>query len=495
MRLVNKSNTAWFTWLTFIFFACIYCLISIYNHAHYRTFAFDLGIKNQVIWDYAHLRMNYNSLMPELHGEINVLANHFEPILFIIAPLYYIFGSYTLLVVQIGAILLGGWGVYKYVLEISGDRLFATFGMAMFYAMWGILGALSFDFHTNVVAAVMVPWLFYFVQKKNRLGALLFLTLILLCKENMALWMVFVGMGIALHFARHKAQRNQGILIAAVSAIYFVVVMKFAMPFFADGKMEYLHFKYSALGSGWKEALQTVFTRPGYVVELLFRNHVTTGDPAFNEQAKWQTHVFVFLSGGIFLLFRPQFLVMLIPIYAQKMFSDDPAKWSVFQQYSIEFVPIIVLATFTVLNKSKTPVVKVLAGALMFLAAFDTSKEFAGLWKPLPYGKVMTNFYQPSHYQREITKLDVYDVLKDLPPKASVSATFYLVPHIANRKTIYQFPEIKDAEYVAFMDDGVAYYPLADNTAFRVTRDSLVNSGHWQVVNATPYGMLLKRNP
>jgi len=495
MKWVNKSNIAWFTWLIFIFFACIYCLISIYNHAHYRTFAFDLGIKNQVIWDYAHLRFNYNSLMPELHGEINVLANHFEPILFLIAPLYYIFGSYTLLFIQVGAILFGGWGIYKYVMEISGDRLFATFGMAMFYSMWGIFGALSFDFHTNVVAAVLVPWLFYFVQKKNIFGMFLFLILILLCKENMALWMVFVGIGVFLHFIRHRTQRNFGIVIAAISAVYFVGVMKFAMPFFADGKMEYLHFKYSALGSGWKEAFQTLFTRPGYVMDLLFSNHATTGDPAFNEMAKWQTHTFVFLSGGIFLLFRPQFLVMLIPIYAQKMFSDDPGKWSVFGQYSIEFVPILVLAAFTVINnKAKTPVVKILAGSLLFLAALDTSKEFVGLWKPMPYGKVITNFYERSHYQREISPQNVKDVLSGLPADASVSATFFLVPHIADRKTIYQFPEIKNAEYIAIMDDGVGYYPL-DNTLFRIQRDSLISSGSWKVMNQTPYGTLLKRNP
>lgn len=492
MSVINKINPRWFTWTIMLFFACIYVSISIYNHYNFRSFAFDLGIKNQVLWDYAHGRMNYNTIMPELNGKVNVLANHFEPILFLFAPLYYIFGSYTLLLVQIAFILVGGYGAYKYIAEISGDRIFATLGMATFYAMWGIFGALSFDFHTNVLAAVIAPWLFYAIQRKKHVLWVVVLLLILLCKENVAIWMVFVGLGIFFHWIKDKKRRNLGLLTAAISAVYFIGVMKYAMPFFADGKLAYMHFKYSALGSNWTEALQTVFTKPGYTFRLLFESHMQGGDIAFNENAKWQLHIFVFLSGGIFLLLKPQFLIMLIPIYAQKMFSDDPVKWSIFQQYSIEFVPIIVLAAFSFINRSENLAVKILAGTLVFLASFDATKEFSGLWKPLPYGKVMTNFYQRSHYIREIENKEMNVLIKALPKKASVSTMFYVLPHIADRKTIYQFPEVKDAEYILAVDDGVCYYPL-ENATYRQSLDSIVNSGMWNVELKTDHGYLLKR--
>jgi uncharacterized membrane protein len=488
MSVINKINPRWFVWTIILFFGCIYFSISIYNHYNFRTFAYDLGIKNQVLWDYAHGRMNYNTVMPELNGHVNVLANHFEPILFLFAPLYYVFGSYTLLLVQIAFILVGGYGIYKYIAEISGDRIFASIGMATFYAMWGIFGALSFDFHTNVLAAVIVPWLFYAIQQKKHVLWILVLVLILLCKENVALWMVFVGIGIFLHWIKDKKRRNIGLYTAFISAVYFVVVMKYAMPFFADGKLPYLHFKYSALGANWTEALHTVFTKPGYTIRLLFDTPLSAaGDPVFNEKAKWQLHTFVFLSGGIFLLFRPQFLVMLIPVYAQKMFSDDAVKWSIFQQYSIEFVPIIVLAAFTFINKSENAVVKVLAGVLLFLASFDATKEFSGLWKPLPYGKDLTNFYQRSHYSREVDRKELNELVKALPEKASVSATFYVLPHIAKR-----FPNIQDADYILAVDDGNYYYPL-DSVSYKHTVDSIVQTGLWDTELKTTHGYLLKR--
>jgi uncharacterized membrane protein len=198
------------------------------------------------------------------------------------------------------------------------------------------------------------------------------------------------------------------------------------------------------------------------------------------------------LSGGVFLILRPQFLVMLIPIYAQKMFSDDPVKWSIFQQYSIEFVPIIVLAAFSFINKSENATIKILAGVLLFLASFDASKEFIGFWKPSPYGKELTNFYQSSHYKREIPRKEMHSLIKALPEKASVSATFYLIPHIADRATVYQFPEVKDAEYILTAQDGIVSYPL-DSMTYLVTLDSIIKTNLWEIQLKTENGYLLKR--
>lgn len=44
--------------------------------------------------------------------------------------------------------------------------------------------------------------------------------------------------------------------------------------------------------------------------------------------------------------------------------------------------------------------------------------------------------------------INIYDELKAIPSDAKISASDSLVPHLANRTTIYQFPEIYDAEYL-----------------------------------------------
>ena len=152
-------------------FSLWYAAISFVNHHLLRTFAYDLGIKNQAIWDYAHFRWNYNSIMAELNGEINVLANHFEPVIALFSPLYWVFGHYTLLVVQWAAILLGGRAIWLLFQErLPAKPLYALLGIVSFYSFFGVFSALSFDFHTNVVAAMWVPWLFLAFYKKQHLA-------------------------------------------------------------------------------------------------------------------------------------------------------------------------------------------------------------------------------------------------------------------------------------------------------------------------------------
>ena len=98
-------NNRW-TILILLVFATLYSLVSIVNHYNFRTYAFDLGIYNNVIYDYSKFSLNDNSVM---HIEFeNVLSDHFSLLLMFFAPLRYLFGSYTLLVVQICSILFGG---------------------------------------------------------------------------------------------------------------------------------------------------------------------------------------------------------------------------------------------------------------------------------------------------------------------------------------------------------------------------------------------------
>ncbi|MFC7666757.1 DUF2079 domain-containing protein [Hymenobacter humi] len=89
--------------LVLVVFGVAFGLLALVNHYLFRTFAYDLGIYNQALWDYAHLRPNVNSVM----RYNNLFGDHFTLLQPLYAPLYWVFGSYTLLVVQIGLILVG----------------------------------------------------------------------------------------------------------------------------------------------------------------------------------------------------------------------------------------------------------------------------------------------------------------------------------------------------------------------------------------------------
>src|SRR5690606_24943581 len=170
-----------------ILFFVIYSLISLVNHYHFNTSAFDLGIFNQTLYHYSHLQLGPNTV----RGVPILLADHFELILFLFAPLYWIFGSYTLLIVQILAVHFGALGLYLFIQHKTKDQWLALGSTLLFYLSFGVMNALAYDYHNNVVGIMFLPWLFYMFELKKFKSYYLFLALFLITKENMALVSAF----------------------------------------------------------------------------------------------------------------------------------------------------------------------------------------------------------------------------------------------------------------------------------------------------------------
>ena len=95
------------------------------------------------------------------------LSDHFDLYLMLLSPLVYVFGTYTLLIVQIAAVLLGGWGVYKLIGLYTDDDGMPLLAMAAFLFSFGVIHPFAFDYHSNVLTAMMLPWMLYFLKQKS----------------------------------------------------------------------------------------------------------------------------------------------------------------------------------------------------------------------------------------------------------------------------------------------------------------------------------------
>ena len=104
----------------------LYCLISLVNHYLFKTYSLDLGFYTHIMYDYAHFRIDDYFIFSR--APRCVLSDHFDLYLMLLSPLIYVFGSYTLLIVQIAGVLLGGWGVYKYITrdKVSAEEVEAV---------------------------------------------------------------------------------------------------------------------------------------------------------------------------------------------------------------------------------------------------------------------------------------------------------------------------------------------------------------------------------
>ena len=452
------GSNKFFLITSFTLFAVIFGLISFVNHYQLRTYALDLGVYNHAVYSFANFKQAIFTL--GIDGkEVPFFGTHFSLITILYTPLYYLFGSYTLLVIQIAAILSGGVAIYKYATgQFNESTIFPKLILIQFFSIWGIYSALSFDFHNNVVAAMLVLWFVYYLEKRKLIPTVIFLLLVLFAKENMAIWMFFIVLGLMIKNRKKYSKEyiRFEIPLAIISLVYAIIVIGFLMPSIQGAENNLQLTRYSHLGSSFSEILLTIVKKPLYSLSLLFKNILE--DPAYNG-IKPELHFMVLLSGGICLFLRPAFLVMLIPIYAQKLLSNDYNFWGINLQYSIEFVPIISLAFVDLLKHVKK--YKKHIAILITVSTIVFNINSINHKKPKWYDKTNTMFYGKRHYNPKINLSEIKNALKLIDDKSKVSASACLVPHVAFRDKIYHFPIVKDADYIALITNNRSPYPLS----------------------------------
>ena len=350
-----------------------------------------------------------------------------------------------------------------------------------YFSFWALYSALGFDYHENVVAASLVPWFIYYFEQQKHAFSIWCLVLILIAKENMALWAVFISLGLAIIHRKERNRFFRALLYSGIAAVYFVTVVKFIMPSLGTNHPElgYHHFKYSSLGKNFGEAMQTIFLHPLHFIKLFFVNHL--GDPD-GDGIKRELYITLLLSGGFIFILRPAYAVMILPIIAQKVLSDDFGKWGINYHYSIELAPITCIALFNWIDKG-TSVVRtaVITTAVLIstgLSTFYKLEYRVSKW----YDPLTQQFYNPAHYKCEFDRKKLHEMLALIPDTAAVSASTQLVPRLAFRRDIYEFPIVDNASYVA-VTEGSYVYPLTAYDFKKQIQDYLF-SMEWEVLYA-----------
>ena len=142
--------------LTFLFSVLAFIvlvLISLVNHYNYETFALDLGAYTNALYMYIHLEPATTAVFEEQPKLL--LADHFDLYLIFFSPLVYIFGSYSLLIVQLIAAIIGSIGLVKLLTKL--DVEFSKISVVYFLSYFGVISAFSFDYHSNVIASMLIP--------------------------------------------------------------------------------------------------------------------------------------------------------------------------------------------------------------------------------------------------------------------------------------------------------------------------------------------------
>ena len=425
---LSKRQKSITTATVFTLAGVLFCLMSLVNHYLFKTYGLDLGLYTHAMYDFSHFRVDDCSMFKETAP--NILGAHFDLYLLILSPLVYIFGSYTLLVVQIAAVLLGGWGVYKLIGLYADDDLMPILASAVFFFSFGIIHAMSYDYHSNVLTAMMLPWLLYFIKRRQMGLATLMAVLFVIGKENLSLWLFFIAIGLMWDYRKDKKILWYLLAYSLFGLAYFLIINMVVMPRIGGQGIS----RYSHLGSNYAEIALQLITHPGETLRILFTN--TNAHPNVNPR-KAEFYFCALASGMLLTLLKPNYLFMLIPLIVQKMFSIDPMLWGISVHYNVEFVPVLVISSFLVILKLKKQVPRLVLASALLLSTVLTTFYTIGVPNSMVFLDQVC-VYQGRHYQqRKFDAKFARELIRQIPDDASVSAAAMFVPHLALRDDIF----------------------------------------------------------
>ena len=297
----------------------------------------------------------------------------------------------------------------------------------------------------------------------------------------MALWAGFIALGLSFRHLLNKEWSRLKLsgFFTVTAFIYFIVILKIIIPELSNTDGVYLHHSFNALGSNFGEVIINIFKHPIYAIELLFENH--SGD-SFYDGIKLETYIALLLAGGWALFFYPEYLIMILPILAQKMFNDLPIRWGISDHYSIEFAPILVIGLYTFLNKLKRRKVQV-SIITLFICAISCFK-FMEKRTSEYYKKENTRFYTQEHWNRKFDVGSVHEALQTIPDSLRVSAQSPLAPHLAFRDYIYHYPFKGDANCIALLIAEENKYPFTE-AQYQDEIKKLLESEEWVIFTQT----------
>ncbi|MBB2909406.1 putative membrane protein [Streptosporangium becharense] len=309
--------------------AATYALLGLVKFATFRASVFDLVIFDQAVRGYAGFGPPTAPAVGVFHGagmDFLQLADHFSPILAVLAPLYWIHdGPQTLIVAQAVLFASAAVPIWRYAERRLGPP--GAYLVAAAYALsWPIAQAAAFDFHevafVPLLSAIMIERF-----DAGRLGvSFLAGTALLLVKEDMGL--LVAGFGVYVFLNR---RRLEGAAFVLFSLGALLLIREVLMPMAGSGTAGF-HWAYANRGATMGEVALSIARDPADALWDLV-------SPA----VKVDTLVLL-LWPVLFTALASPLTVTALPLVLERFLADRPQWWGSDHHYNAFLVAVVVCA-------------------------------------------------------------------------------------------------------------------------------------------------------
>jgi uncharacterized membrane protein len=309
--------------------AVMYCLDSLILFRRFLTSTFDLVIFDQGIRGYAHFHAPVSIARGVSDGQnahFVLLADHWSPILALLAPLYWIHDSpATLLVAQGVLFALAIPPLWAYTRRQLGPA--AAYFVCVAYALsLPVMAAVVFDFHEVAFVPVLTAVMVERFDAGRRWHAVLAAAAMLLVKEDMGL--LVAGFGCYLLLTRRR-WTGLGFVVGGLAATW--VATHLLIPAFGGSATFY--WAYGQFGSTLGSALLNVITHPLHALRVFVTPWV-----------KARTMIGLLATFGFLPLASPM-VIAVLPLLAERMLASGyPLWWQAKFQYDAFVVMMLCCA-------------------------------------------------------------------------------------------------------------------------------------------------------
>jgi uncharacterized membrane protein len=309
--------------------ALVYCLDSLNLLRRFLASTFDLVIFDQGIRGYAHLAAPVSVARGVSDGQgahFMLLADHWSPVLALLAPLYWIHDSpATLLAAQGVLFALAIPPLWAYTRRQIGPGA-AYFVCVAYTLSLPVMEAVIFDFHEVAFVPVLTAVMVERFDAGKRWHGVLAAVALLLVKEDMGL--LVAGFGGYLLLTRRR-WTGLAFVVGGVAATWAATHL--LIPAFGGSASFY--WAYGQFGSTLGSALLNVLTHPLHALHVF----VTPG-------VKARTMIGLLAMFGFLPLASPM-VVAVLPLLAERMLASGyPLWWQAKFQYDAFLVMMLCCA-------------------------------------------------------------------------------------------------------------------------------------------------------
>ncbi len=445
--------------LTAVFFA--FMLVFSLNRYYSFYAAYDHGLFTQLFWNSLHGHFFQSSLtaanssgalydnqIPQV--SYYHLGQHFVPDFLLWLPIYALFPSgATLVFLQVTLISAAGLVLYALACHHLPPRM-AVLITASYYGANAVIGPTFGDFYEQCQIPLFVFSLLLALEKRKWWLFWLFVALTLGVRDDAGI--IVFGIGVYLLLSRRYPRI--GLALCCLSVSYLILVTNAIMPLFShDSSRIYLATRFKQYGIGDNPSTLSlvwgILTHPQALIMTLL-NPLDKRLKYFS--AQWLPLAYVPA------LSPPAWTIAGFPLL-ELMLQQSGLPVSISIRYALTVVPGLFYGTILWWSqhgdKFKPRFRRIWIGCIALSIFFSIVSSpnrvfyfvFPDSYRPLVYVSLPRQWAHVGHIRA---------LMRLIPPQASLSATTYLIPHLATRREIVRMPgltlqndrkEIIDVDY------------------------------------------------